>query len=60
MNFASHLLKVLAQFRQGSVAVVFHDPVAVDAFPSRKELARHCEDTVRRGFGAASGACLRD
>lgn len=53
MSFAPHLLKVLAQFRQGSVEVVFHPPVAVDAFPSRKGLARHCEDEVRAGLGAA-------
>ena len=52
MNFASHLVKVLAQFRQGSVEVVFHDPVAVDAFASRKELARSCEESVRKGLSA--------
>lgn len=56
MNFASHLLKVLAQFRQGSVTVVFHDPVAVDALPSRKELARLCEEAVRASVVAALGA----
>lgn len=55
MNFAEHLLKVLAQFRQGTVEVVFHDPVAVDAFASRKELARACEDSVRSGLRAGLG-----
>ena len=59
MNFASHLIKVLAQFRQGSVAVVFHDPVAVDAMPSRKELARQCEDAVRTGVGGLLGPRLQ-
>jgi 1-acyl-sn-glycerol-3-phosphate acyltransferase len=59
MDLASHLLKVLAQFRQGSVAVVFHDPVAVDALPTRKELARLCEDAVRESLGAALGARLQ-
>lgn len=60
MNFAGHLLKVLAQFRQGSVRVVFHDPVAVDDVPSRKALARRCEEAVRTGLGAALGDRLRD
>ena len=59
MNFASHLIKVLAQFRQGSIAVVFHDPVAVDAMPSRKELARQCEDAVRTGVGGLLGPRLQ-
>lgn len=48
MDFGPHFLKVLAAPRQGRVEVIFHDPVAVDAFASRKDLARHCEETVRR------------
>lgn len=55
MNFADHLLKVLAQFRQGEVTVVFHDPVAVDAFTGRKELALRCEEAVRAGHGMDDG-----
>ncbi|OYX41824.1 MAG: 1-acyl-sn-glycerol-3-phosphate acyltransferase [Rhodobacterales bacterium 32-67-9] len=47
MSFGAHLVKTLAQWRQGSVEVVFHPPVRVDAFPSRKELARFCEEAVR-------------
>ncbi|GAB4388146.1 lyso-ornithine lipid O-acyltransferase [Albidovulum sp.] len=47
MDFAPHLLKVLAAPRQGRVEVVFHPPVAVDAFASRKALALHCEEAVR-------------
>lgn len=50
MDFAGHLLMVLAQKRQGRVEVVFHDPVPVDAFPDRKALAAHCEAEVRRGL----------
>lgn len=60
MNFAQHLVKVLAQFRQGAVEVVFHPPVAVDAFASRKDLARHCEGEVRGAVRAALGARYRD
>jgi 1-acyl-sn-glycerol-3-phosphate acyltransferase len=53
MAFAPHLAKVLAKPRQGAVEVVFHAPVSVDAFASRKELARHCEEEVRGGLRAA-------
>ncbi|MFC2967258.1 lysophospholipid acyltransferase family protein [Acidimangrovimonas pyrenivorans] len=47
MDFAPHLLKVLAARRQGAVEIVFHDPVNVDDFPGRKALAAHCEAAVR-------------
>jgi len=56
MEFGPHFLKSLAALRQGRVEVIFHDPVAVDAFASRKELARHCEDTVRRALEARLAA----
>ncbi len=52
MDFAPHLLQVLAQSRQGRVVVAFHPPVAVDAFKSRKELASHCETVIRADFQA--------
>ena len=55
MTFGGHLLKVLAAPRQGRVEVVFHDPVAVDAFADRKALAAHCEAVIRAahpGLGA--------
>ncbi len=47
MTFGGHLLRVLAQGRQGRVEVVFHDPVAVEHFADRKALAAHCEAAVR-------------
>lgn len=47
MDFGSHLLKVLAQKRQGRVEVIFHPSVPVDAFPDRKSLAAHCERVIR-------------
>ena len=50
MDFAGHLLMVLAQARQGRVEVVFHDPVPVEAFADRKALAAHCEAAVRAGL----------
>lgn len=53
MDFGPHLLKILAAPRQGSVEVVFHPPVAVDAFPGRKALAAHCERVVRTALPPA-------
>lgn len=47
MDFAPHLLKVLAAPRQGSVEVIYHAPVRVDDFPNRKSLAAHVEGIVR-------------
>jgi 1-acyl-sn-glycerol-3-phosphate acyltransferase len=53
MDFAPHLLHTLATMRQGRVEVIFHSPVAVDAFAGRKELAAHCEAVVKAGRGVA-------
>ena len=47
MDFASHLLKVLATGRQGRVEVTFHPEVPVDTFDNRKQLAQHCERVIR-------------
>lgn len=54
MDFAPHLLHVLSTARQGHVEVVFHPPVAVDAFASRKELAAHCEAVIRASHPLAA------
>lgn len=53
MGFAAHLAEVLAAARQGTVEVTYHDPVAVEDFPDRKALARHCETVIRQTFDAA-------
>ena len=50
MGFAPHLAKVLAAARQGSVEVVFHPPLDVSDYPSRKDLAAACEAAVRSGL----------
>jgi 1-acyl-sn-glycerol-3-phosphate acyltransferase len=42
-----HLLKVLAQWRQGSVELIYHEPVWVSEFESRKALASYLEKAVR-------------
>jgi 1-acyl-sn-glycerol-3-phosphate acyltransferase len=49
MALAPHLLQVLATGRQGRIEVIFHPAFSVEEFPSRKELARRCEDDIRHG-----------
>ena len=55
MDFAPHFLTVAAEAGRGAIEVVFHDPVAVDAFPDRKALARHCEAAIRAALRAELG-----
>jgi 1-acyl-sn-glycerol-3-phosphate acyltransferase len=55
MAFGPHLLLTLAARRQGQVEVIFHPEVPVDAFPSRKELAAHCERVIRTSHPLAEG-----
>ena len=50
MDFAPHLLAMLAARRHGAVRVVYHDPVRVDGFDNRKALAAHVERIVRAGM----------
>lgn len=52
-GFGASLLAVLGAARQGRVEVVFHDPVAVDAFRDRKDLAAYCERVVREAHPLA-------
>ncbi|SHH15431.1 lysophospholipid acyltransferase family protein [Marivita hallyeonensis] len=47
MGFGEHLIRVLAQRRQGKVELIYHPPVPVDGFPNRKSLASHLETQVR-------------
>ncbi|NEY92100.1 lysophospholipid acyltransferase family protein [Tabrizicola oligotrophica] len=53
MAFGPHLLMTLAARRQGRVEVIFHPEVPVDAFPSRKDLALHCERVIRASHSLA-------
>lgn len=46
LGFGAHLLRVLAQPRQGRIEIVFHDAVAVTDFANRKEMARYCGGVV--------------
>jgi 1-acyl-sn-glycerol-3-phosphate acyltransferase len=47
MDFGTHLLRVLAAPQQGRVEVVYHDPLALRDFASRKDLAAQCEAAIR-------------
>jgi len=47
MGFGPHLARVLSAPRQGQVEVVFHPPLDVKHFASRKELAAEAERAVR-------------
>lgn len=50
MEFAPHVLKVLAQAPQGEIKIIYHPPVKVDDFPNRKALAGHLAQVVRAGM----------
>ncbi|RME18453.1 MAG: 1-acyl-sn-glycerol-3-phosphate acyltransferase [Alphaproteobacteria bacterium] len=51
-----HLLKVLAERRNGSVEVIYHEPVRVADFEDRKALAAWCEQAVRAPLDIALAA----
>lgn len=53
MDFAPHLLGLLARSRGGRVELRFHDPIPLAGVADRKALARAAETAVRRGFDAA-------
>ncbi|WP_299933892.1 1-acyl-sn-glycerol-3-phosphate acyltransferase [uncultured Pelagimonas sp.] len=50
MDFGPSLIKMLAQPRHGSVTLIYHPPLRVDAYPNRKSLAAALEAKVRQGF----------
>ncbi len=52
MPFLAHFWCLLGIGRLG-VDIVFHPPVDLRGFGSRKALAHHCETVVRRGFAQA-------
>ena len=53
MEFAPHLLMVLADAKGGAVEVIFHPPVTVAAFENRKVLAAYCENVIRKAHPLA-------
>ncbi len=55
MDFAGHLLRMLAAPRHGRVEIRFHPEVPVDGFEDRKALAAHCERVIRTAHPLAAG-----
>ena len=49
MEFAPHFWQLLG-YGKFKVDITIHEPVTLEAFESRKQLARHCESTIVRGF----------
>lgn len=59
MDLASHLWMALGIGRV-TATVIFHPPVTLEQWGSRKALAEHCEKQVRDGVIAANGGRARD
>lgn len=58
MDLAPHLWHLLGLGRV-TVALIFHDPVTMAAFGSRKALAAHCRQVIGAGLEAANSGRLR-
>ena len=54
MAFGPHLLKVLAQGKQGRVELIYHRPLKVSEFESRKLLSKASEEIVRKAHRLAA------
>ncbi len=54
MDFAPHLLKVLARSTGGRVELTFHPPLTVVEAGNRKALAGAAEHAVRAGISEAN------
>ena len=50
MDFAPHLLQTLAAPRQGQIEVMYHSPLKVSDFETRKDMAAACEKIIRSGL----------
>ena len=48
MEMAGHLWNVFG-LGQTTVAIEFHEPITIEQFASRKEMARHCHRVVAEG-----------
>ncbi len=58
-DFLPHFIQVLAAPRQGSVEVIFHDPLRVADFADRKALAAGLGRATREGFGTGQVIAAR-
>ncbi len=50
MDFAPHLLKVLAARRQGGVELIWHRPLRIAEFADRKALAKEAGEAVSGAY----------
>ncbi|MGJ8583277.1 MAG: lysophospholipid acyltransferase family protein [Marinosulfonomonas sp.] len=50
MDFAENFVKILAAPRQGRVDIIYHAPLKVSDYQSRKILASDCKEAVKLGF----------
>ncbi|MCG8508471.1 MAG: 1-acyl-sn-glycerol-3-phosphate acyltransferase [Rhodospirillales bacterium] len=55
MTMLPHVLTVLG-LRGAEVELRFHEPVDIEDFADRKQLARHCESQVAAGVAASNGS----
>lgn len=60
MDFAPHLVQLLAARRHGRVEIVYHDPLAVAAFANRKALAKAAGALVRKGVAERAEAYVAE
>ncbi len=54
MEFAGHLLRVLAMPYAGQVTLILHAPLRISDLPDRKAMALACETAVRAGMADPS------
>lgn len=59
MELAPHLWDVVS-LGHATVEVIFHAPVTIEAFGSRKALARYCEERVAAGVAAGIAHRIED
>lgn len=53
MSFFSHFTMILSRWRQGRIELVFHQPLNVQDFETRKALAASAESAVRDGLNVS-------
>lgn len=57
MAMAPHLVELLG-LGKITVELIFHPPVSLEAFPSRKALSAHCQEVVAQGVAAANAGLV--
>ncbi|GHA45797.1 1-acyl-sn-glycerol-3-phosphate acyltransferase [Amylibacter ulvae] len=55
MSFGAHFAMVLSQLRQGAITLTFQEPLHLNTFKNRKELASVAEAAVKSGLDFSQG-----